>query len=154
MNKLALTALFPLAVVAFVGLFVSGLGTLLLQQSPVLSPAVALGFALLVLAAATFYSVREPKPKRRRRRSPFLVGLERTMRDLGMTSPLASRVYDAIVSGFVATMAMALVLAIAYGIGGRLGSIGTASSFMAQWLWYLTHNTLTKAVNNTLFIAI
>ena len=60
MNRLALTALFPLAVLGFVALFVSGLGELLLQQSKALSPAVALGFAGLVLVLATYYSAREP----------------------------------------------------------------------------------------------
>src|SRR5260221_6938296 len=120
MNKLALTALFPLAVLVFVGLFVSGLGELLLQQTPVLSPAVALGFAMLVLALASYYSIREPRPRRKRRPSPYVTFLDRSMERLGLMSPLASRIYDAIVSGFVATMAMALILVGAYGIGGKL----------------------------------
>ena len=154
MHRLALTALLPLAVLAFVALFVSGLGELLLQQSKVLSPAVALGFAGIVLATASYYSIREPRPRRKKRPSAFLMLMERSMQRMGMMSPLASRLYDAIVSGFVATMAMALVLVGAYGIGGKLASNGSGASFMAQWLWHLTHNPLTNTVNNTLFIAI
>ncbi len=152
MNKLALTAVFPLAVLAFVALFVSGLGELLLQQTKTLSPAVALAFATLVLALASYMSMREPQTHRPP--SPLLRALERGMRRLGMMSPTASRVYDAIVSGFVATMAMSLVLLLAYLIGGKLGSIDHDASFVANWLWYLTHNRVAATANDTLVAAI
>ncbi len=151
-NKLALTAVFPLAVLAFVALFVSGLGELLLQQTKILSPAVALAFATLVLALASYMSMREPQTQRPP--SPLLRFLEQGMRRLGMMSPTAARVYDAIVSGFVATMAMSMVLLLAYLIGGNLGSLDHNASFVANWLWYLTHNRVAATANDTLVAAI
>ncbi|GAC1427511.1 MAG: hypothetical protein NVSMB65_00180 [Chloroflexota bacterium] len=162
MNKLALTALLPLAVVAFVALCVSSLGELLLYlhaayyktyQSSI-AVAFALFFATAVLALATYYSARKPRASTKRRPSPIWGLLDRGMRRTGMMSPLASRIYDAVVSGFVATMAMALVLVAAYGIGGRIGSLDSGASFMARWLYHLTHNPVTQTANDTLLIAI
>ncbi len=55
----------PIGVVAFVVLFVSGLGELLLHVPEVLSPAVALAVAAAILGGASYLSLR-PDPGARR----------------------------------------------------------------------------------------
>jgi hypothetical protein len=52
----------PLGVAAFVFLYVSGLGELLLHVNEVESPALALAVAALILAGATYLSTRPDKP--------------------------------------------------------------------------------------------
>ena len=55
----------PIGVIAFVVLFVSGLGELLLHVPEVLSPAVALAVAAAILGGASYLSLR-PDPGARR----------------------------------------------------------------------------------------
>jgi len=55
----------PIGVVAFVALFVSGLGELLLHVPEILSPAVALAVAATILGGASYLSLR-PDPGARR----------------------------------------------------------------------------------------
>lgn len=65
---------------------------------------------------------------------------------------LKARFGPAVISGFVATTAMAITALIAYGIA--LG-IGTASgNLFQQWLYALTHNPVTENVRSSLLAVV
>lgn len=50
----------------------------------------------------------------------------------------------AVLSGFVATGAMTVVLVVAYGLAGGLGSPGLEAAPLLRWLWGLANNTVTE----------
>jgi hypothetical protein len=57
----------------------------------------------------------------------------------------------AVVSGFIATIAMGIVMIIAYAIALNAGSLG--HGVFLGWLYYLAHNNVTTATRNSLFVA-
>lgn len=59
---------------------------------------------------------------------------------------------DGLVSGFVATFAMTVVLAAAYGISSALGRDGGTT--VSQWFWNLTHNVITQRTADQVTLAI
>ncbi|HVC79108.1 MAG TPA: DUF6789 family protein [Chloroflexota bacterium] len=57
----------------------------------------------------------------------------------------------AILSGFIATICMGLVLLIGFVVASNAGS--QSGSFVAQWFYGLAHNRITSTTQNYLFIA-
>lgn len=55
----------------------------------------------------------------------------------------------AVVSGFVATGAMTMILLPAYVVAVSLGSSGPEATTLQRWLWGLAHNPLTEATQTT-----
>lgn len=59
---------------------------------------------------------------------------------------------DSLLSGFAATFAMTVVLALAYGFASAVGDRGGGT--VAHWFWALVHNPVTRETKNAVFLAI
>src|SRR5579884_2060178 len=59
---------------------------------------------------------------------------------------------DSILSGFVATFAMSVVLALAYGVALAVGV--RHGDTTQRWFWALTHNPVTRTTQNAVVLAI
>jgi len=57
----------------------------------------------------------------------------------------------AILSGFIATICMGLVLLVGFVLASNAGS--SSGSFIAQWFYGLSHNRITNTTQNYLFVA-
>ncbi|MGH7425663.1 MAG: hypothetical protein ACREJP_05805, partial [Candidatus Methylomirabilales bacterium] len=60
----------------------------------------------------------------------------------------------ALLSGFVATGLMTIILVAAYLVAGFLGSPGRESPILARWLWALANNTVTERAHTAFPIAV
>src|SRR5579871_1220142 len=58
----------------------------------------------------------------------------------------------AIISGFIATMAMGVVLIMAFVFADAASS--SSGNFIAQWLYGLAHNQITTTAKNYLWVAV
>ena len=65
---------------------------------------------------------------------------------------LKERFGPAVISGFVATTAMAITALIAYGVALGIGSAG--GNLFQQWLYALTHNPVTENVRSSLLAVV
>ncbi len=78
--------------------------------------------------------------------------------EIEATDNMSGRLPRAIISGFIASMAMLMTFAIAYGISTIIaGDVadGTSSrAIMAQWLYNLTHNRVLDMAQNLLYLSI
>ncbi len=61
---------------------------------------------------------------------------------------------SATLAGFVATSAMTLVLLAAYALAVYLGTADPGSSVVSQWIWALSHNSLTERAQDALPLAV
>ena len=59
---------------------------------------------------------------------------------------------DSLLSGFVATFAMGIVLGIAYGLAEYIGDAN--GSRVAQWFYALDHNVITDRTGNSVYLAL
>ena len=59
---------------------------------------------------------------------------------------------DGVLSGFAATFAMTVVVAVAFGLARVLGHAD--GNQFSRWLWTLTHNTMTDTTVNSVILAI
>lgn len=59
---------------------------------------------------------------------------------------------DSLLSGFAATFAMTVVLALAYGFAEAVGNRDGGT--VAHWFWALVHNPVTRETKNAVFLAI
>ena len=59
---------------------------------------------------------------------------------------------DSLLSGFVATIAMTVALAGAYGLANALGD--RSGNRIEEWLYSLSHNRITDRANDSLVLAI
>jgi hypothetical protein len=59
---------------------------------------------------------------------------------------------DSIVSGFIATIAMSVAMAGAFGLSRAIGDRNGATS--ERWFWALTHNPVIDTTQNAIFLAI
>ncbi len=67
-------------------------------------------------------------------------------------SVLKERFGPAVISGFVATTAMAITALVAYGIALGIGRAG--GNLFQQWLYALTHNPVTENVRSSLLVVV
>jgi hypothetical protein len=70
----------------------------------------------------------------------------------GTGSRRADWLADSVLSGFVATFAMTVVIASAYGLATFIGEEGGTT--IERWFWALSHNTLTESTLDAIALAI
>lgn len=70
----------------------------------------------------------------------------------GLTGRRATWLADSVVSGFLATVAMTMVMALAYGIARALGD--ERGSTIERWFWALTHNPVTRTTQDAIALAV
>ncbi len=59
---------------------------------------------------------------------------------------------DSVVSGFVATVAMTAIMALAYGVARAIGD--EQGTTVERWFWALTHNPVTRTTQDAIGLAI
>jgi hypothetical protein len=59
---------------------------------------------------------------------------------------------DSVVSGFLATVAMTIVMALAYGVARAIGD--ERGSTIERWFWALTHNPVTRTTQDAIALAV
>ncbi len=69
-----------------------------------------------------------------------------------LVSRRADWLADSIVSGFLATVSMTIVMALAYGVARAIGD--ERGSTIERWFWALTHNPVTRTTQDAIALAV